>query len=110
MKNIKITLSNHAIQQGYKRLQVNSDELLIISNNSILEGIPKEKVRTFLRNKIKRVVNNTIENGCLSPFVRVYDKKIFIFEHCSSSKYKEYKLITFFEIEMPDSLYYSMIK
>jgi hypothetical protein len=32
MKSIKITLSNHAIQQGYNRLQVNSDELLIISS------------------------------------------------------------------------------
>jgi len=110
MKSIKITLSNHAIQQGYNRLQVNSDELLIISSNSILEGITKEKVRTFLRNKIKRVVNNTIKSGCHNPFVRVYDKKIFIFNHSSSTKYNEYKLITFFEIEMPDSLYYSMIK
>jgi hypothetical protein len=107
---IRVSLSEHSIQQGYKRLQINSDELSIMCHNVILDGLPKEKVRTLLRNKIKKVTNNTLINGCQNPFIRVYDKKIFIFEHCSSTKYKDYKLITFFKIDMSDNLYYSMIK
>jgi hypothetical protein len=43
-------------------------------------------------------------------FSRDNDKKIFIFNHSSSTKYKDYKLITFFKIDMSDNLYYSMIK
>ena len=107
---IRVSLSDHSIQQGYKRLQINSDELSIMCHNAILDGIPKEKVRIVLRNKIKRITHTTIENGCQNPFIRVYDKKIFIFEHSFSTKYKDYKLITFFKIDMSDNLYYSMIK
>jgi len=107
---MKITLTEHAIQQGYKRLHVSSDELYILCNNSILKGKTKENVRSNLRNKVKRVIQNTIKNGCQSPFIRIYDKKIFVFEHRANKRYTEYTLITFFNIDMPNNLYYSMIK
>lgn len=110
-KNIKILLSKHSIQQGYKRLHINSDALVELAHNSIINGISKENVRPLLRNKIKRVVKNTITNGCDNPYIRIYDKKIFIFNYMNHGKKNiEYKLITFFEIEMSDSLYFSMIK
>ncbi len=109
--NIKIILSNHSIQQGYKRLGINSDVLSEIAHNSIIDGMSKENVRPLLRNKIKRVVKNTISNGCENPYIRIYDKKIFIFNCINSDrKYKEYTLITFYEIKISDSLYFSMIK
>jgi hypothetical protein len=106
-----IILSEHSIQQGYKRLQINSDDLNELCHSCIIHGIHRENLRPRLRNKVKKVINTTINNGCKNPFVRIYDKKIFVFEYKQRSAFlDEYKLITFFNIDMCDKIYYSMIK